>query len=282
MDEDTMIVCCEDTEDNDRFPPGKEYVRASSSAFWKYERLPETSGIPQTRVTYIQQADMKGYIPSFIANKKIVGALSHLSKMRNKFDTSFKIDSGRRETIVQAIKLKSKSVAAGGAKALAEFESFCEKKKKWERPSNSFGTADSKVKVEVFGGQAWGMTKLDIRASMEEVAAFLWDFGSRSNMEISGDVERNIEEEGEEIGKKVVRRRQQLHSKRGIRHRDCVFSSELTLQKADEDTIILNFIPIGVAACRSRFTRQYKTTFVTTDRRGGKELLTEIDNPKGT
>ena len=90
VDEDTMIVCMEDIKD-DRFPPGarKNYVRASSGAFWKYERLSEVRGIPQTRVTYVQQADLKGLIPSFIANSKIVGQLEYLSTMRKKFDTLF-------------------------------------------------------------------------------------------------------------------------------------------------------------------------------------------------
>ncbi|GMH87651.1 hypothetical protein TrST_g6002 [Triparma strigata] len=47
-----MIICYEDVED-DRFPvrAGKGYVRASSGTFWKFERLPEVRGIPQTRVT---------------------------------------------------------------------------------------------------------------------------------------------------------------------------------------------------------------------------------------
>eukprot|EP00519_Triparma_laevis_P012392 CAMPEP_0182511836 /NCGR_PEP_ID=MMETSP1321-20130603/31108_1 /TAXON_ID=91990 /ORGANISM="Bolidomonas sp., Strain RCC1657" /LENGTH=105 /DNA_ID=CAMNT_0024718551 /DNA_START=8 /DNA_END=322 /DNA_ORIENTATION=- len=64
-------------------------------------------------------------------------------------------------------------------------------------------------------------------------------------MEISGDVERNFEDEGEGIGKKVVRRRQQLFSKHGIHHRDRTFSSELALHKVDRDTIILVYTPAG-------------------------------------
>ena len=97
LDEDTMIICYEDVED-DRFPvgAGKGYVRASSVALWKYERLPETSGIPQSRVTYVQQVDLKGFIPPFIANSKLTGALEYVSDMRKKFDKSLEIDAGRR------------------------------------------------------------------------------------------------------------------------------------------------------------------------------------------
>ena len=79
MEEDTMIVCFEDTEHDD-FPlgAGKDYVRASSGSFWKYERLPEVRDIPQTRVIYVQQADLKGFIPTFLINAKIVGMLMYL------------------------------------------------------------------------------------------------------------------------------------------------------------------------------------------------------------
>ena len=132
VDEDTMIVCVEDVED-DRFPPGagKGYVRASSGAFWKYERLPEVRGIPQTKVTYIQQADLKGFIPSFIVNSKIVGQLSYLSKMRKKFDKSLEIDAGSRSELVQMIELTESS----GAEALAQFEALHNERQGWQRPT---------------------------------------------------------------------------------------------------------------------------------------------------
>ena len=133
VDEDTMIVCYEDAKD-ERFPPGagKGYTRASSGAFWKYERLPEVKGIPQTRVTYVQQADLKGLIPSFIVNSKIVGALGYLFKMRKKFDKSLEIDTGRRAAVVQMIELKEES---GVAEALAQFEALHNERQGWQRPS---------------------------------------------------------------------------------------------------------------------------------------------------
>ena len=47
MDENIMIAGFEDITD-DNFPPGagKDYVRGSSGALWKYERLPEIEGVP--------------------------------------------------------------------------------------------------------------------------------------------------------------------------------------------------------------------------------------------
>lgn len=79
LDENTMIVGVVDTEDA-RFPicAGKNCVRASSTTFSRYERHPEVAGVPQTRVTYYQQVDLRGFIPKFVANAKSVGALSYI------------------------------------------------------------------------------------------------------------------------------------------------------------------------------------------------------------
>ena len=174
VDKDTMLVCYEDVED-DRFPPsaGKGYVRASSGAFWKYELLPEVRGIPQTRVTYCQQIDLKGFIAALVMNSRSVQTLEYLSSMRQKFDKSMEIDAGHRSAIVQLIELKEES---GGAETLAQFEALFKEREGSEPPTSSFRGADSKLQTEAGNGRAWGSTRLNVHASLEKVAAFLWDF----------------------------------------------------------------------------------------------------------
>lgn len=51
MDENNIILVYEDAKD-DSFPIGNKYVRASATSFWKFEKLPDIEGIPQTSVTY--------------------------------------------------------------------------------------------------------------------------------------------------------------------------------------------------------------------------------------
>ncbi|GMH65899.1 hypothetical protein TrLO_g8812 [Triparma laevis f. longispina] len=85
---------------------------------------------------------------------------------------------------------------------------------------------------------------------MEEAAAFFWDFGSRANMEISRDVERTFEEDEEDeegaVGfKRIVKRRQQMSSNYGGHHRDRSFASEMALQRADNDKIIILVVPLS-------------------------------------
>ena len=132
VDEDTMIVCYEDVEDG-RFPvgAGKGFVRASSGTFWKFERLPEVRGYPQTRVTYVQQVDLKGFIPALVMNSRVVQSLEFLSTMRKTFDNSLEIDAGRRAAIVQMIELTESS----GAEALTQFEALYDERQGWQRPS---------------------------------------------------------------------------------------------------------------------------------------------------
>ncbi|GMH92018.1 hypothetical protein TrST_g565 [Triparma strigata] len=193
VDENSMICCYEDAED-ENFPPGagKKYARASSNAFWKYERLHEVKGIPQTRVTYSLQADLKGLIPVFIANFKITSTLAALSTMRKKFEKSVEVDASNRAVIAQKIKEKGES---GGAEALAKFEALYRERTGWQRPSRSFGKVDCKLLSELVSAKTWGSNSLQIRGGLHDIAAFIWDFGSRANMEISRDVERSFEKE---------------------------------------------------------------------------------------
>ncbi|GMH67615.1 hypothetical protein TL16_g04726 [Triparma laevis f. inornata] len=198
-------------------------------------------------VIYCQQVDLKGFIPNFVVNSKTVLALGYLSLMRKKFDKSLEIDAGRRAEIVKKFKLEDES---GGTEALAQFEALFEEREGWKRPSRSFGKADSKVQVNAVSGKAWGSTSVHVRAELEEAAAFFWDFGSRVNMEISGDVERTFEENenyDEETHKKIVMRRQHLESRHGVHHRDRIFNSEIVLRSLHdhEGGIVLVFSPLG-------------------------------------
>jgi hypothetical protein len=53
-----------------------------------------------------------------------------------------------------------------------QFEVLFEEKTGWERPSRSFGLADSKVQADALGGRAWGKTVVFFPGKMEDVAAF--------------------------------------------------------------------------------------------------------------
>jgi hypothetical protein len=147
-------------------------------------------------------------------------------------------------------KINHEEVSNGdlGEEALKKFEALFEEKSGAERPSKEFALADSKVHAQARGGVGWGKTTVLVRAELEEVAAFFWDFNSRANVEISGDVERIVggEKEDDDLGivRKVVSRRRKLESSHRGHHHDRSFDSEMTFHRIDDDTIIINTVPL--------------------------------------
>ncbi|GMH95781.1 hypothetical protein TL16_g13231 [Triparma laevis f. inornata] len=207
--ENKMIVCYEDTDALDKkHPRDPNVLAASARSIWEYERLPEVEGIPQIRVRLVSRVDIAGSIPTFIMNRLTKNYAKSLINMKKKFDKSLEINAGQRAGIMKKIKLQEE---AGGAKALAQFKALSEEKQGSERPSRKFELADSNVQANAVGSKGWGSTSVNVRAEMEEVAAIFWDFGSRANIAISGDVESTFEEDEEGAGgfRKIVKRHQQ-------------------------------------------------------------------------
>ncbi|GMI04522.1 hypothetical protein TrLO_g15473 [Triparma laevis f. longispina] len=130
--------------------------------------------------------------------------------MRKKFDKSLEIDAGRRNEIAKKIKREEEA----GAEALAQFEALFEERQGWERPSRSFGLADSKVQASETGGKVWGCSNVSVRAEMEEIAGFFGTLAAAPTCH-------------------------------GGHHRDCTFASEMALQRADSDTIIVLVAPLS-------------------------------------
>ncbi|GMH61523.1 hypothetical protein TrLO_g13384 [Triparma laevis f. longispina] len=194
--ENKLIVTYEDSDALDEeHPRDLNTVAASARSIWEYERLPSLQGIPQTRVEFVGRVDLAGSVPGFVMNRLAVKFSGGLIDMRKKFDQSLEIDAGRRAEIVKKIKLQEE---AEGVEALAQFEALSEDKSGWVRPLRNFGSADSKVQAAMIGGHVWGITSVDVKAEVEEVAAFLWDLKSRANSKISSDVDRTCQEEKEE------------------------------------------------------------------------------------
>ncbi|GMH92398.1 hypothetical protein TL16_g12337 [Triparma laevis f. inornata] len=145
LDEKTLIVGFEDTDDVE-FPIGSvggqrgKYVRASAKSFWKYERLPDVEGVPQTKVMYCQMVDLRGSIPKLASHSasKIVDALAYVSRMRLKFDKSVEIDARRRAKIVTMIAEEPIDVEKG-EEYLNEFETMFKDKAGCERPKRVYG-----------------------------------------------------------------------------------------------------------------------------------------------
>ena len=93
---------------------------------------------------------------------------------------------------------------------------------------------------------------------MDEVAAAMWLFDSRSNLEISGDVERKVEADGDGMNDRgyfeaTIERSQKLKSSKHFNQsRDCVFRRNTQMHRVDADTIVLLTIPVLTAKVDAR------------------------------
>ena len=114
------------------------------------------------------------------------------------FDRSTEIEDTRQLGTAERIKLANKYRGGDFASHFAD--------KSGKKVNKVFPLVKSWTKIEGIG-KGWGKTVLNVRAALEEVAAFIWDFDSQACIDISDDVERSVLEEEREEFEKVVRRR---------------------------------------------------------------------------
>ena len=77
------------------------------------------------------------------------------------------------------------------------------------------------------------------------MAAAFWNFDSRINYEISGEIERNVEPENDGINSEgyfeaTVERRQKLESKHFSHHCERIFKSKLRMHRIGEKLHVLD------------------------------------------
>jgi hypothetical protein len=111
-----------------------------------------------------------------------------------------------------------------------------------QKVKGAFPLSDTWIKVEEMG-KGRGKTTVTVRASLEEAAAYFWDFESRVHQETTGDVERVVKEK-KGAWEVVVRRRQKLESKHGGIHSDREFWYVMKLHKVDENIIVVTMEPL--------------------------------------
>ena len=102
--------------------------------------------VPQTKVSYFQQADPKGLIPKFLVDSKIENGLTFLSNMRKKFDKSLEVDQTRRAELVP--KIEQLPVGEGAGVVEAQFVELFAERKGSEEVKLKLHSAANRIKVE--------------------------------------------------------------------------------------------------------------------------------------
>jgi len=161
----------------------------------RYEELPPNGGLPQTRVTYTQQIDLGGLIPKVVVNGQGVGQLLLLSSMRERFDQTSEIDRANRAVNIEMIANHADEYSAAeqivcidGEYLFEEFAALTAKALNMKPP-----LMKAEIAFKPNDNHAWGLAKTTVRATPEEVLAFMWDFMRRSSWR-EDDVEKSVEE----------------------------------------------------------------------------------------
>jgi len=194
-DKSSLTVVYDEVEDP-RFPPWKKYIRGSVTGAFVYERLPSIGITAQTKITWTMNVDMKGAIPKALANGRITNSLMYLSTARRKFNKGNEIDlTSRLATEKAMLENINTPYSADETRSLAlgmSFFSFFEnhKKKKAMRMANPAVTNHAVVSRGDDRG-IWGRSDTTVRATKEQVLAYLWTIDLKSRW-TGADLERRV------------------------------------------------------------------------------------------
>jgi hypothetical protein len=185
-DEDSkqvLEVYADNVDLPDIYPINPKYVRAKASPYLRYEKLEPVGGVPRTRVTYFQGIDLGGAIPVWLMNKGAAGQLMKLHAIRMRFDRSLDIDFATRARIVEKImghndaySADEDRAVAGGMARFGIFASNNVRVNKVDAVSPLCQNEISHIQGDRLG---WGRSKVTVRACLEDILAYHWDFMAR-------------------------------------------------------------------------------------------------------
>jgi hypothetical protein len=192
-------VSCYLSVDTPEFPPVPNYLRGQQMAFIMYEALPPIfDDVPQTRVTYIQQADLGGYIPRYFVNSQGAKRMLWISEMRKAFDKSAALEEKQSKLVGGMIKERMKkgnnaTEYTKEAKAVIEtgekfFDGFRNNKRSAKVKGDAVGIASEIMDRD---GLQWGKSEGVIRAKKEDVLGWMWNSDDRHRWGPS-DIERRV------------------------------------------------------------------------------------------
>ena len=102
------ILVYEDTTDLDQeYPPKAGNVVASIQTACFFKPLSSVHGIPQTKVTFVARADLKGFISAIFSNPLAGKVFSNLPELRRRFSQGHRIDAANRLVICKNIKTRN-------------------------------------------------------------------------------------------------------------------------------------------------------------------------------
>ncbi|GMI30234.1 hypothetical protein TeGR_g5642, partial [Tetraparma gracilis] len=203
-DERALVVAYSSVDSVD-FPVNPSWTRATNVVCNVYEKLPEGAQ-GTTKATWTQQMDMKTRLPKWFAKRAGPAQNEYLSKMRKQFDRSSDIDARSRLKIIEAAE-KAQTYTPEeveqlkiGASRMSLFDEGDGKELKMSSGSKG------KVKWKPGDSHAVGFATTTVRASAEQVTAFIWDTEARAKAR-HDDLEKAVDERPSEHNMLVYNRK---------------------------------------------------------------------------
>ena len=148
-------------------------------------------------MTRTHQVDLGGLIPKSVVNDQAANQLMCLSRMRKRFDKSLEVDGATRALNVEMIlghdgvvySEEENRILAEGEQHFTDFQKMKAKSLEMVSPLTT-----AKIAYNSGDRHAWGYSMTTVRASPEEVLAFLWDTMRRSAQR-EDDLEKIVEEQ---------------------------------------------------------------------------------------
>jgi len=180
------------------YPLNSKFVRAESSVWWSLRKLdPMPDGTPQTSASWTQVQDLKGFIPAFVVNSRVVETLSFLTDMRRFFDRSMEIDGYDRDAYVTMLSSSPLTPYTDTENLLIDsslkpFSLFADPAL---RKKNVATTRNPTCADQVLHSPSgsWGRSETVVRSTKNELLAYLRNHVAKCRYE-SNDAERSIVE----------------------------------------------------------------------------------------
>jgi len=193
-DAKTLIIVAADAPHAD-FPEGTRFIRTYNNISYEFTELPPVGGVPQTSITHSQRSELSGQIPRAVVRMGSRSTFLHIGMMRKEFDKSLQIDLANRNANICVFRTNTDPYTNAENAILRQGQTLFDK---FDAGKTAKIELDSKLalaKIAFRDGDsyAWGWSSCTVRASSEQILAWVWDLKCRASRR-TNDMEKSVEE----------------------------------------------------------------------------------------
>jgi len=189
-----MALGYETLGSSEEYPANPRWAKVTCYCLWAFKRLKKVWRVDQTLVTVTMRVDLGGHISHIVERGLGVQELIGVSMMRQQFDKSLEVDGEVRAENMKMIAEHDaayddyeKACFSEGEQHFPRFEAMKAKSLKMASPLTR-----AKLAFKSGDRQGWGWATTSVRASPEEVLAWMLDVMKRCG-QYADEVEKNVQ-----------------------------------------------------------------------------------------